>query len=122
MVLGDKVRELHLWSQDIEALEVRNAWNFCGSSYPSLNEILSTMKGSGWTLEIADDETCIFSRSSDSSSLKENSVIQELIMDNKKDMTLSQLAIIELDIVMTLPQKTSPQIFVKQRSQMNRME
>ena len=68
------------------------AWTFHGSSHPLLNDSLNTMRGSGWTLEIADDGTHIFSRSRDSSSLEENSAAQELIMNDKEDMTLSQLA------------------------------
>ena len=50
------------------------------------------MKGSGWRLEIADDGTRIFSRSRDSLNLKENSAESELIMDDKDDTTLNQLA------------------------------
>ena len=61
MVLGGKVRELYPWFQDVELLEVRKAWTFRVFLYPSSNEILSTMKGSGWTLEIT-DEPRIFSR------------------------------------------------------------
>ena len=72
MVLGEKIRELCLWFQDRETLQVRKAWMFSGSSYPLLNEILSTMNESGWTMDITDDE-CIFSRSIDSSGLKEDS-------------------------------------------------
>ena len=77
MVLGEKIRELCLCFQEEEALQVKKVWMFSGSSYPLLNEILSTMEKSGWTMEIADDE-CIFPR--------------KVIMDNEEDMTLSQLA------------------------------
>ena len=62
--------------QEEEALQVRKVWNYSGSLNPLLNDILSTMKKSGWTKEMVDDE-CIFSR--------------ELTMDDKEDMTLSQL-------------------------------
>ena len=50
------------------------------------------MRGSGWILEIADDRTRIFSRLKDSSSLKEVSAAQKLIVDDEVDMTLTQLA------------------------------
>ena len=90
MVLDEKIRELHLWFQDRERLQLRKAWTFSGDSYPSLNEILSTMKESGWTMEITDDEY-IFSRSIDSSSLKEDLATKNLIMDDQENMTLLQL-------------------------------
>ena len=76
MVLGEKIREICLWFQDRETLQVRKAWMISGSSYPSLNEILSTMRESGWTMEVADDG-CIFSILIDSSSLKEDLVAKK---------------------------------------------
>ena len=76
IVLGEKNRELRLCFQEEEVLQVRKGWTFSGSLYPFLDEILSPMEKSLWTMEMADDE-CIFSR--------------EVIMDDKEDMTLSQL-------------------------------
>ena len=59
VVLGERIMELCLSFQEEEALQVRKAWNFSGSLYPSLNDILNTIKKSGWTKEIEDDE-CIY--------------------------------------------------------------
>ena len=42
--LGKEIRELCLNFQEEKALQVRKAWMFSGSLYPSLNEILITMK------------------------------------------------------------------------------
>ena len=64
---------------------------FSGSSYPLLDEILSTMKKSGRTVEITDGE-CIFSRSIDSSSLKEDSAEKTRIVDDQENITLLHLA------------------------------
>ena len=102
MVLGKKVREVRLWFKDLDVLEVMTACSLRGSLYPLLNDILNTMRGSGWTLKIVDDGTCIFSRSRDSSCSKEFSATQELIMDDKEDMTQSQLATCQLETTMTL--------------------
>ena len=44
VALGERIRELCLFFQEEEALQVRKAWNYSGSLYPSLNDILSTMK------------------------------------------------------------------------------
>ena len=91
MVLGRNVREVRVWSKDLDRLEVIKVWTFHGSSHPLLNDILNTMRCSGWTLEISVDGGCIFSRPRYSSGLKENSPAQERIIDDEDDMTLSQL-------------------------------
>ena len=104
MLLERKTREVGVWFEDRDMIEVMKAWTFHGSSHPLLNDSLNTMRGSGWTLEIADDGTHIFSRSRDSSGLEENSAARELIMDAGENMTLTQLAICQIG--------SSPQMIV----------
>ena len=78
------------------------------------------MRGAGWTLEIVDDGTRIFSRSRDSSNLEENLGAQELIMDDEDNITLNQLATCQIGInnddatetIFMLPQKSSPRMIV----------
>ena len=76
LVFGDKIRELWVSFQEKEALHITKAWNYSDSLYASLNDILSTMKKSGWTKEISDDE-CLFQK--------------KVSTDDKEDVPLSYL-------------------------------